>query len=178
MSQTKKKNQPEDDVQKILQELDDEVKQQKNQQKNINLDIWKMPKIDIHCHIGKDIDGKSQTISEILDNMAEYNVKYSVIFPLDSQPKDGFKHENETTAAYMKKQSSLIGFARIDPNHPDVINEMVRAKKIGLKGFKLHPKAQKFHLDRISRVYEKGTKLQLPFIIHSAHKEEIGRAHV
>lgn len=171
MIKTNEKHSSDDDVQKILQELDDEVKEQKKQQQKSSLDIWKMPKIDIHCHIGKDVDGKTQTISEILENMNVFNVKYSVIFPLNSEPKDGFKKENEQIASIMKQDPSLIGFARLDPNHPDVLKEMKHAKKIGLKGFKLHPKAQRFHLDKIYDIYEKGTKLRLPFIIHSAHKQ-------
>jgi len=160
-------------VQKILQELDDEIKEQKKQQQDIYIDIWKMPKIDIHCHLGKDVDGKTQTISEIVKNMAEYNVKYSVIFPLNSEPRDGFRSENEIIASIVKQTPSLIGFARLNPNHPEVLGEMNRAKKLGLKGFKLHPKAQQFHLDQISEIYEKGTELQLPFIIHSAHKQGV-----
>lgn len=168
-----KNNEPEDDVQKILRELDEEVKEQKNKQSDITLDIWTMPKIDIHCHLGNDIDGKSQTASEILDNMKEFNVKYSVIFPLDTQPKDGFKSENKKIATVAKEHSSLIGFARLDPNHPNVLEEMEQAKRNGLKGFKLHPKAQRFHLNQISEIYEKGTELQLPFIIHSAHKQGV-----
>lgn len=132
-----------------------------------------MPKIDIHCHLGRDVDGKYQSVSEILEHMAEFNVKYSVIFPLDTQPNDGFKTDNKKIADASKKKPSLIGFARLDPHHPNVLDEMDRAKEHGLKGFKLHPKAQKFHLDQIPRIYEKGTDLQLPFMIHSAHKQGI-----
>lgn len=164
---------PEENIQKILQELDEEVQQQKMHKQNITYDLWQMPKIDIHCHLGNDVDGKTQTISEIKENMLTFNVQYSVVFALNSEPKDGFRNENEVIASVMKQNPSLIGFARLNPNHPNVLDEMDHAKKVGLKGFKLHPKAQQFHLDQIAQVYEKGTKLQLPFIIHSAHKQGV-----
>ena len=141
------------------------------EQKQLHLDVWSTIKIDVHCHVGEDIDGKKQDARTILVNMQKYNIRKTVIFPFNTVQKDGFRKDNMMILDLTRKHESLIGFARIDPRHPGVLEEMEWAKKMGLKGFKLHSKAQKFNYNEIPNVFEKGTEIGLPFILHSAHKE-------
>lgn len=140
-------------------------------EKKLYLDVWSTIKIDVHCHVGEDIDGKKQDARTILMNMQKYNIRKTVIFPFNTVQKDGFRKDNMMILDLTRKHENLIGFARIDPRHLGVLEEMEWAKKAGLKGFKLHSKAQKFNYNEIPRVFEKGTELGLPFILHSAHKE-------
>jgi predicted TIM-barrel fold metal-dependent hydrolase len=139
----------------------------------IVMNLITTPKIDFHCHIGIDVDGKKQSARTILRHMRKYNITNTVIFPFDTQPSDGFKKENMMVLKTIKKHPQLIGFARLDPKHPDVFNEMKKAKQSGLKGIKLHPRSQQFNLNEISSVFEHGEKIGLPFLIHSAHKEGV-----
>jgi len=145
----------------------------KNQSKEDDtVDIWNVPKIDVHVHIGKDKDDEDKNHpSKLYKDMKEYNIRKAVIFPFNTGPKDGFKDANNTIHRLVKKYDPLIGFSRIDPNHPAWEKEMERAIDLDMKGLKLHPYAQYFECDEIDFIYEKATELNLPILIHSAHKE-------
>ncbi|MCG2826796.1 MAG: hypothetical protein L6265_09420, partial [Thermoplasmatales archaeon] len=94
------------------------------EQKQLHLDVWSTIKIDVHCHVGEDIDGKKQDARTILVNMQKYNIRKTVIFPFNTVQKDGFRKDNMMILDLTRKHESLIGFARIDPRHPGVLEEM------------------------------------------------------
>lgn len=136
------------------------------------IDIWRIPKIDVHVHIGSDAeDEDSYYPSKLAKEMKEFNIKKAVIFPFNTDPNDGFRKDNNMIHRLSKRQKPLIGFSRIDPTHSDWEQEMERAINLEMKGFKLHPYAQEFECDEIDFVYEKAVELDMPIIIHSAHKE-------
>jgi uncharacterized protein len=157
-------------VQQILRELDEEIQQQKNVEQTVKFKPSEVPIIDVHCHLGKDIDGRSQNEKEILENMQRFHVGLTVIFPFDTQPKDCFHEENIKVLDVMGKNDNIIGFARIDPHHENAVKEMQWASNMGLYGLKLHPRAQKFNINEIGFIFEEAEHLQIPIIIHSAHK--------
>jgi len=135
-------------------------------------DIWKIPKIDVHVHVGIDADDEDRySPIQLAKEMKEYNIKKAVIFPFNTEPDDGFKKDNHMIHRLSKKWEPFIGFSRIDPNHSDWEEEMERAIDLKMKGFKLHPYAQEFECDEIDFIYEKAVELDMPIIIHSAHKE-------
>ncbi len=134
-------------------------------------DIWNVPKIDVHVHIGEEPGGDKFSPIQLYHDMKEFNVKKAVIFPFNTEPKDGFKEDNEMIHRLASKYESLIGFSRIDPTHEDWREEMERALELGMKGYKFHPHAQDFECDEIGSAYEKAIEFNMPMIIHSAHKE-------
>jgi predicted TIM-barrel fold metal-dependent hydrolase len=77
---------------------------------------------------------------------------------------------NDFVAAYAKQHpEKLIGFASVDPNEPDYLDELKRAtRELGLRGLKLAPIYQNYHpLDeRILRVYAFCERNELPILIH------------
>ncbi len=136
------------------------------------INIWDVPKIDVHVHIGMDAEDEDRYHpSKLYEDMKQYNIKKAVIFPFNTDPDDGFRKDNDMIHRLSDRHGPLVGFSRIDPNHPDWEEEMERAVDLGMKGFKLHPHAQDFECDEIDFVYEKAVELDLPILIHSAHKE-------
>lgn len=138
------------------------------------LDIWKIPKIDTHVHIGTDAEDEDRfTPTQLYHDMKEYNIKKAIIFPFNTDPEDGFSRANKMIYRLKERYDPLEGLSRIDPNHPEWEKEMEKGKSLGMKGFKFHPKAQEFACDEIGEAYEKAMELDMPILIHSAHKEGV-----
>ena len=156
-------------VEKVLKELDEEIKSKDETEPTLN--VWDIPKIDVHVHLGVEPKGDKFNPSKLAKDMKEFNVRKAVIFPFNTQPKDGFKKANDMIYRLHTKYAPLIGFSRIDPKHGQWEDEMERALKLGMKGFKFHPFAQGFECDQIGTCYEKAVELDLPILIHSAHKQ-------
>lgn len=138
----------------------------------MDIDIKRIPKIDTHVHIGIDADDEDRyTPRELYKDMKRYNIKKVLIFPFNTDPDDGFKSANDMIHRLTKRYSPLFGLSRIDPLHDGWECEMERAVELGMKGFKFHPFAQDFKCDEIDFAYEKAIELEMPILIHSAHKE-------
>jgi uncharacterized protein len=77
---------------------------------------------------------------------------------------------NDYVAAYVASNPhKLIGFASVDPNESDYLDELHRSvEDLGLKGLKLGPIYQNYHPmdERMFPVYEYCERNNLPIIIH------------
>jgi predicted TIM-barrel fold metal-dependent hydrolase len=77
---------------------------------------------------------------------------------------------NDFVADYVKQHpQKLIGFASVDPNEADYLDELTRATdRLGLRGLKLGPIYQNYHpLDeRMLPVYAYCEQKELPILIH------------
>ena len=124
--------------------------------------------IDFHTHLGRDLDGSVNTAGQILAQMKANGVAKTVIFPFNSRDKTFFS-ENNRIAEISKSYPCLIGFARLNPWWPGCLDEMDRVMELGLKGFKMHPRAQDFTLLDIPDVLEKIDRLGVPLLLHSRH---------
>ncbi len=62
----------------------------------------------------------------------------------------------------------LVGFGTLHPDHPDPRGELERIRKGGLRGVKLHPDFQKFHLDspKALALFREMAQLRLPLLCH------------
>jgi predicted TIM-barrel fold metal-dependent hydrolase len=93
-------------------------------------------------------DGASQSPDEIIRQMDSSGVDRAVVFSLNEvDPGPSFSKANDSIAASVKRfPKRLVGFARLDPNAGEnSLKELERAiVELGLKGVKLHPKAQNF----------------------------------
>lgn len=108
--------------------------------------------IDAHNHIGgPDIgDGRAQTVDELIAKMDVAEIDRAVIFPFNNPDRRGsFAAANLFIAkAVADFPDRLIGFARVDPRYADAVAELETALTVlGLRGLKLHPRAQNFYLD-------------------------------
>jgi predicted TIM-barrel fold metal-dependent hydrolase len=74
---------------------------------------------------------------------------------------------NNFMASVASGDSRFIGFGTIHPNFPNPEKEIQRIISLGLKGIKLHPDCQKFHIDtaRMLPIYEK-LEGKLPILFH------------
>ena len=63
----------------------------------------------------------------------------------------------------------FIGFATMHPDHPQIEKVLTEARDAGLRGVKLHPDFQKFHLDDDNAVamFRIMADLDLPALIHT-----------
>lgn len=130
--------------------------------------------IDSHNHLGGPDkgDGRSQSAEELISKMDSAGIDKAVIFPFNNPDEQGsFAAANWVIAKAVNKfPDRFIGFARVDPNYEQAIAEIELAvSELGLKGLKLHPRAQNFHLndDCLIAVMDKVVELQLPVIFDS-----------
>lgn len=128
--------------------------------------------IDVHTHVGSDIDGSTQSVEKLLAVMDSYGIDMSVIFPFNE--RDGgatFRRANDMMADAMRTHPGrLIGFCRIDPYYGrEACMELDRALGMGLRGLKLHPKSQRFSLDHpvVSRLLGTLEDAGLPLLLHA-----------
>lgn len=141
--------------------------------------------VDCHTHVweypGHLSERFVQEIPRAKSGELNINIKledhFAAMGPVDKAIVFAFKSTalgvnvpNDYVAEYVKSHSEkLIGFASVDPNDPDAIEELERAvSDLKLKGLKLGPIYQNFHINdpKAQPIYEKAQKLGLPIIIH------------
>src|SRR3989344_7960424 len=110
-----------------------------------NLENW-----DSHTHIGLDKDEMNMSLKDLLKNMKKYNIKKSILFPLNDTRDQTFNIANdEIYAAYKKHPKKFIHFFRLNP-HSKWKDEFNLRVEQGFRGIKLHPRTQNFDLDSAS----------------------------
>ncbi len=132
--------------------------------------------IDVHNHLGEDVDGAVQTVEMLLAKMRVNGIDRAVVFPFnDVDPGVCFSKANDRIAQACSEHEELIGFCRVDPNCEEAAVEEVErcVRELGLRGVKLHPRSQSFYPDdpEAVRVVEKAADLSVPVIVHTARGE-------
>ncbi|WP_456482035.1 amidohydrolase family protein [Methanopyrus sp.] len=132
--------------------------------------------IDVHNHLGEDIDGTVQTPQMLLARMEAAGVDIAVVFPFnDVDPGVCFSKANERIAEACEEHEEFVGFCRVDPNCEErAVEEVERCvEELELKGVKLHPRSQSFYPDdpEAVKVVEKAADLGVPVILHTARGE-------
>jgi uncharacterized protein len=125
--------------------------------------------VDVHTHLGNDIDGMSGTYEELMDVLDRYGVSRACTFCLDEPDREpGFRAPNDRTLAHAERSGGrLIPFVRLDLTH-DPVGEAVRCLDRGARGIKLHPRAQRFELhdERLAPIFELAAQRRVPILIH------------
>jgi predicted TIM-barrel fold metal-dependent hydrolase len=91
----------------------------------------------------------------------------AVVFPL--QEPDGYRGPNaDVLAAAAESDGRLVAFARLDP-HDEPLAEARRGLAAGARGFKLHPRAERFPLDTpaLAEVWALADEQRLPVLVHA-----------
>ena len=140
--------------------------------------------VDIHAHIFPDkiarkasdaigefynipmkFDG---TVSTLLSLNERFGVDISVVHSVATVPQQVKAINDFIAKTVAEHPGRLIGFATIHPGYGDAVKELDRAVTLGLRGVKIHPDFQKFHLDdrELFPIYE-AMEGRLPLLVHS-----------
>ena len=104
-----------------------------------------MSVFDFHVHLGKSRDGASLEVAELRKQMKQSGVTRAVVFPID-EPDIGLSYEpqNKMIHKMASRYKELIPFCRLNPqNHDAALTELRNSYRLGFKGLKLHPRAEK-----------------------------------
>jgi uncharacterized protein len=125
--------------------------------------------VDVHVHLGHDIDGMRGDYDELLGVMDRYGFSRAFMFCMDEPDRHpGFQAPNDRTlAAAARSEGRLIPFVRLDLGE-EPIREAERCLDLGARGIKLHPRAQRFLLDdaRLEPVFAVAAERRVPILIH------------
>jgi len=128
------------------------------------------PTIDAHTHLGRDVDGRSLSLPDLLAELDRFHVDRAVVFPFnDPEQGDDFRVPNERVwAAYEQAPERIVPFMRLNPNGPWE-QEYERCRDRGHRGIKLHPRAQHFAIgsSRARELFARAAADQLPVIVHT-----------
>jgi uncharacterized protein len=127
--------------------------------------------IDAHAHIGT-TPYVTQTVDDLLREMDASEVHGAVVCPMGAELAVRNREGNDRMAAAMRAHPErLVGFATVNPWWgADAIRELDRAvSRLELKGLKLHPVLQGFHIndDIVLAVVERAVELGLVTYVHT-----------
>jgi uncharacterized protein len=124
---------------------------------------------DAHVHLGTDIDGRIGDFDELVAGQDRYGISGAFMFCLDEPDRHpAFTAANDRTLAFAERSGGrFVPFVRLDLNE-DPIGEATRCLDAGAHGIKLHPRAQKFHLndERLAPVFQLAAERNVPILIH------------
>lgn len=143
------------------------------------------PIIDSHCHVYPDkiaskavegigkfydlsmyYDGRCSTLIEY---GSKIGVKHYVIFSVATTPHQ-VHSINSFIAETVKASGGLMsGLGALHPDSENVEGDIEEIVSLGLKGVKMHPDFQKFHIDddKCYKIYEMCQKRKLPVLLHT-----------
>ncbi len=130
------------------------------------------PELRRHIHTEFGFHFPSQPLEGFVLEMEEAGVDRAVLLPIDATTAHGCKIvSNEQVAKLVEREPRFIGFASVDPNLPEAPRQLEQAvRMLGLRGLKLDPSFQRFHLDDRQRafpVYQACAELGIPVLLHA-----------
>jgi hypothetical protein len=125
---------------------------------------------DAHTHLGHDRDGHALEAGSLLAERDRFGVETAVVFPLDEPgPLGDFRAANEAVLeASLRHPGRLVPFFRLNP-WSEWEPEYERRLRSGLRGIKLHPRAQRFRIDDpiVAPIFARAEADGLPVLIHT-----------
>lgn len=85
------------------------------------------------------------TLNELKSSMAENDVDISVVLPIATTPTQSTSINRY--AAEINQLPGIISFGSVHPIQENAEEELIRIKKAGLLGIKLHPEYQHFYIN-------------------------------
>jgi hypothetical protein len=124
---------------------------------------------DAHTHLGQnDPDGMKQTPEELLAGLKLAGALGAFVFPMHEP--DGYRLANDFVLEAARNADGLLSpFCRINPHTDDALQEAERCLGAGAKGFKFHPRAERFTLDHPTarKLVALAHERRLPVLIHA-----------
>jgi len=110
-------------------------------------------------------DGSVSTLLKLADKHA---IDRFVVHPVATDPSQVQAINDYTAKMVALYPDRFIGFSTVLPDFPDIAGEIERAQSLGLKGIKLHPDFQRFHIDdpKAYAIYE-AAEGRLPVLFHT-----------
>ena len=101
-------------------------------------------------------------------DQAMKTVQYAIVLGFESRHLRASIPAQQIADYVARQPGKYLGFAGIDPMAPGYLNEVKKAKDLGLVGINLSPAAGAFHPcnSRAMRLYERCQELGLPIMIH------------
>ena len=125
--------------------------------------------VDVHTHLGHDIDGTSGRYEELTGVLDRYGFETAFVFCMDEHDREpAFTVPNDRTLSHAERsRGRLVPFVRLDLTARP-IEEARRCLDLGARGIKLHPRSQAFALDdeRLGPVFELAVERSVPILIH------------
>jgi uncharacterized protein len=125
--------------------------------------------VDVHTHLGNDIDGMVGDYDELERTMGDWGFSRAFVFCLDEPDRHpAFTAANDRTLAFAARSNGrLLPFVRLDLNESPV-EEAKRCLDAGARGIKLHPRAQRFDAGdgRLAPVFALAEEYRVPILIH------------
>jgi predicted TIM-barrel fold metal-dependent hydrolase len=122
---------------------------------------------DAHTHIGRnDPDGYTQTTAELIAALAPAGAR-AVVFAMHEP--DGYAAANDAAlAAVAEHPDTLVALCRVSP-HDDALTEARRALDAGVRGIKLHPRAERFGMEEpvVAELVALAHERRVPVLIHA-----------
>ncbi len=105
-----------------------------------------LPWFDAHTHIGSnDPDGATAEAADLLEALDSAGQRRALVFAMHEP--GGYHAANDAVlAACAESEGRLVALARLDPNLEPLV-EARRALEGGARGFKLHPRSDRFAID-------------------------------
>ncbi len=102
-------------------------------------------RVDMHCHLGVDIDGSTITTEQLLAQLDGAGVYHACVTPL-AQP-DGYVAANEQVRGWAEASGGrLHALHRCDSRSSDCGGDARRGLEAGAVGLKWHPRAEQFSM--------------------------------
>jgi predicted TIM-barrel fold metal-dependent hydrolase len=124
---------------------------------------------DAHTHIGHhDPDGYEADPEELIEAMDVAGQQRALVFAM--QEPDGYRGPNDWVfRACAESGGRLVPLARIDPKGPGALEEAKRSLDAGARGFKLHPRSDRFGLPHpvVEQVVALAGEHHLPVLFHA-----------
>jgi uncharacterized protein len=125
---------------------------------------------DAHTHLGRDEDGRSLTLPQLLSQLDNAGARRACVFPLhDPERSPAYRLPNDRVLAWAQEsEGRLIPFCRLDPAE-DPVAEGERCLAAGARGVKLHPRAQAFGFDgpEMEGIFALAEAACVPILIHA-----------
>lgn len=143
------------------------------------------PIIDAHCHVYPDkiasraveaigefydlpmyYDGRYSTLVEAGGNIG---VKHFVVFSVATTPQQVHSINNYVADTVKSSDGLMTGLGALHPDSEDIEGDIAEIVSLGLKGVKMHPDFQKFHIDdeKCYKIYEICQQNNLPVLLHT-----------
>lgn len=108
------------------------------------------------------------TVDRLLELGDQYGISMFLVQSVATAPQK-VAHINDFIAQSVAQHADrFIGFATLHPGMEDIPAEVARIKALGLRGVKLHPDFQKFHInDRAAYPIYEAIEGELPLLIHT-----------
>jgi hypothetical protein len=124
---------------------------------------------DAHTHIGhNDPDGLEADPPDILGGLDDAGHHGALLFSLHEP--DGYREANDTViAAWPASGGRLVALGRTDPNADDAVQEARRCLDAGARGFKLHPRSDRFALPHpvVEEIVAVAHEARAPVLFHA-----------